>query len=168
MFGTVRSASHLDLLEIVSLINRAFEIEHFFREGDRLGLEEAGALFQRGTFLLFGDKLGLAGCAYVEIRGQRGYVGLLAVDPARQRSGVGAILMDHAEDFCTSAGCTALDLRIINVRAELLSYYQKRGFIEAGTEAAPMVKIRSQGIHFILMSKRIQCSDFESTKLVSG
>jgi GNAT superfamily N-acetyltransferase len=155
MFGALRRACHLDAQEIVSLVNRAFEIEHFFRDGDRVDLEEARTLLNKGTFLLFSDTLGLAGCVYVQIRGQRGYVGLLSVDPARQRFGIGSRLMEYAEEFCRSAGCGALDLRIISVRAELLSYYQKLGFIEAGAEAAPMVKTRSQRVHFILMSKKI-------------
>ena len=37
------------------------------------------------------DEGGLAGCVYLELRGERAYLGLLSVDPARQKADVSAI-----------------------------------------------------------------------------
>ena len=43
----------------------------------------------KGQFLLAGDNEKLTGCVYLERRGERAYLGLLAVDPERQGSGIG-------------------------------------------------------------------------------
>ena len=60
----------------------------------------------------------LTGCVYTELRGERGYFGLLAVDPQRQRSGIGTRLIAAAEQYCCSAGCRFMDLTFVNVRQE--------------------------------------------------
>ena len=68
------------------LVNAAFRPERFFIEADRTNPEKVRALLEKGKFLLAEDAGALVACVYVEVRGERGYFGLLAVDPARQRS----------------------------------------------------------------------------------
>jgi ribosomal protein S18 acetylase RimI-like enzyme len=99
------------------------------------------------------DSVGLAGCVYVEIRGDRGYVGLLSVDPPRQGTGLGCKLMDAAEDYFRAAGCSGVDLRVISPRTPLPLFYRRLGYMETGT--APFsaeVKCKVPG-HYIIMSK---------------
>ncbi|HXW90545.1 MAG TPA: GNAT family N-acetyltransferase, partial [Terriglobales bacterium] len=93
------------------------------------------------------------GCVYVEIRGDRSYLGLLSVDPARQKTGLGSKLMSAAEDYCAKAGSRLMDLRIVNVRKELPEFYHRLGYVESGTEpftAGLSVKVPC---HFVKMSK---------------
>ncbi len=95
----------------------------------------------------------LLGCVYVEVKGKRGYLGLLGVQPDRQKSGLGRRLTTAAEDYFRKAGCEAVDLRIVSVRAELPPFYERLGY--AATAIAPIpdtipLKIPS---HFIVMSK---------------
>jgi predicted N-acetyltransferase YhbS len=89
----------------------------------------------------------------VEIRGERGYFGLLAVDPARQGGGLGRKMLAEAEDYARAAGCAFMDLRIVNLRAELPPFYQRLGYIETGTEPFAADAKPSQPCHFIKMSK---------------
>src|SRR6266699_3748672 len=129
---SVRTARIADVEAIVRLINAAFLVERFFVDGDRINSEKVRSLMEKGKFLLAGDGPSLAGCVYVELRGERGYIGLLSVDPALQRSGLGRQLVAAAEDYFRAAGCRFSDLRIVNVRAELPAFYRKLGYAETG------------------------------------
>src|SRR6266851_10033916 len=81
-----RVASPADAEALAALINAAFRVELPFIEGDRTNPDGVRAYIEKGKFLLAENTAGLAGCVYVEIRGDRGYLGLLGVDPQRQRS----------------------------------------------------------------------------------
>jgi GNAT superfamily N-acetyltransferase len=155
----VRQARRADAQSIVRLVNQAFAVEHFFKEGERTDLDDINAHLDRGIFLLLSHGTELAGCVYVQIGGARGYIGLLSIDPGRQRSGLGSLLMQHAEDYCARAGCVAVDLRIIHLRRELLGYYGKRGYVERATESAEVVTGAKLPVHFVLLSKDLPESD---------
>jgi GNAT superfamily N-acetyltransferase len=97
----------------------------------------------------------LAGCVYAELRGERGYFGLLAVDPTMQRSGLGSRLMDAAEQYCREAGCQFMDLTVVNLREELPEFYRRRGYAESGsgTEPFPAAARAKMPCHLVRMSK---------------
>ena len=89
---------------------------------------------------------------YIEVRGARGYFGMLSVDPARQKAGIGRILVDSAEAHFRAAGCQAVDIKIVHLRSELPPYYRALGYVETGT--APFVDDNlKQEAHFVIMSK---------------
>jgi N-acetylglutamate synthase-like GNAT family acetyltransferase len=151
--GVVREASLSDIPRIVSLINRAFAVEYFFKSGDRTNPEQVQQMMQDGKFLLLTDQDEMVACMFVKVTGDRGYLGTLSVDPARQKSGLGRRMMHEAEGYCRNAGCNALDIRIVNLRTELPAIYRKFGFVETGTQSAEVVKNATRPIHFITMSK---------------
>jgi len=153
--GAVCAASISDIPQIVSLINRAFAVERFFKSGDRTDPEQVQQMMEDGKFLLLTAGDAMVACLFVKVTGDRGYVGTLSVDPARQKSGIGRWMMREAEDYCRDAGCKTLDIRIVNVRNELPVIYRKFGFVESGTESAEVIKNASQPIHFITMSKSL-------------
>ena len=163
MTGAVHSSPevHLRLAEaadteaLVGLINEAFAVEKIVIEGERIDSEKVRALFETGNFLLLYEAEQLVGCVYVEVKGKRGYLGLLGVRPDRQKSGFGRRLTTAAEDYFRKAGCAAVDLRIVSVRGELPPFYERLGY--AATAIAPVpvtipLKIPS---HFIVMSKSL-------------
>ncbi|HUK43004.1 MAG TPA: GNAT family N-acetyltransferase [Candidatus Bathyarchaeia archaeon] len=140
---------------IVSLINRAFAVTSFFRSGNRTNPEQVRQMMQDGKFLLLSDKGEIVACVFVKVTGERGYLGTLSVDPARQRSGLGARMMREAEDYFRAAGCKLIDIRIVNLRTELPAIYRKFGFVETGTQSAEVIKSATRPIHFITMSKEL-------------
>src|SRR5271170_5454877 len=93
----IRNAHEGDAAALVRLINAAFQVERFFLGSDRLNLAEVRSRMERGVFLLFEDSGGLVGCVYAELRGERGYIGLLSVEPERQKSSLSRALMNAAE-----------------------------------------------------------------------
>jgi GNAT superfamily N-acetyltransferase len=135
---TTRNGESADAENIAQLVNLAFGPERFFVDGDRTNSEKVRALLQKGKFLLAEEAASLVGCIYVELRGERGYFGLLAVDPARQRSGLGSRLIDAAENYCRTAGCHFMDLTIVNLRTPLHAYYRHLGYSENGTLPFPV------------------------------
>jgi GNAT superfamily N-acetyltransferase len=150
----MRVAQNADADAIARLINAAFVVERVAFDGDRVDAQGVGELLDKGAFLLGEDAAGLVGCVYVEVRGARSYMGLLSVDPTRQRAGLGRWLVAAAEDYARKAGCDAMDLRIISPRAEsLLPFYQHLGYTETGTAPFSSDLKPKVPCHYITMAK---------------
>jgi GNAT superfamily N-acetyltransferase len=150
----LRMAEPADAERLMDLINSAFrQAESFIIDRDRVDLEVIQSLLAKGAFLVAEDQSALAGCVYLERRGERAYLGLLSVDTARQKTGVGSMLMREAELRCTKAGCCFMDLRIIDLRKDNHAFYKRRGYVETGTEPFPSDLETKLPCHFVNMSK---------------
>jgi GNAT superfamily N-acetyltransferase len=156
----IRTADLADAPAIARLVNTAFRPERFFIAADRTNPEKVAALMQKGKFFLLievdegeGEGKALAGCVYAELRGERGYFGLLAVDPDRQRSGIGVRLIAAAEAYCRDAGCRFMDLTFVNLRPELAAYYTQFGYVENGTLPFPPDQVPHVPVHLVQLSK---------------
>lgn len=154
----IRVAGAEDVDPLAGLINAAFVVEQPFIEGERIDPAGVREYMQKGKFLVAEDASGLAGCVYVELRGERGYLGLLGVAPARQGTGLGRKLMEAAENYYRAAGCRAIDLRIISPRTPLPAFYEHLGYALTGTAPfATDVPVKVP-CHYVLMSKQIRDS----------
>ena len=138
---------------LAALINIAFRVELPFIEDDRINPRGVRAYMGKGKFLIAEDSAGLVGCVYAELRSDRGYLGLLGVEPRRQGTGLGRRLMDAAEEFFRDAHCVAIDLRIVSARTPLPGFYRHLGYVETGTAPLPPDAPVKVPCHFILMSK---------------
>ena len=154
MTPSVKIASLDDAEKITALINSAFGIaEGFFIDTDRIGLESVQKYFTTGKFLLASIDDVSAACLYIEPRRDRAYLGLLSVDPGRQHSGIGSLLMDAAEEFCRELGFRFMDLNVVNLREDLFGFYGRRGYVEIGTSPFPTDVETKLPCHFVDMSK---------------
>ncbi|HVI72068.1 MAG TPA: GNAT family N-acetyltransferase [Pyrinomonadaceae bacterium] len=150
----IRIATPPDASKITGVINKAFRVvEGFFIDGPRIAQAEVEQLLVKGAFLLAeaGDKLN--GCVYVELRGERSYLGLLSVDPDSQQGGLGSLLMLEAEKYCRERGSRFMDIYIVNLRTDLPAFYERRGYVENGTTPFPLDVVTKIPCHFINMSK---------------
>jgi predicted N-acetyltransferase YhbS len=150
----IRAAEIGDAEGVANLVNTAFRPERFFIDEDRTNPDKVRALLETGKFLLLEDSGSLVGCVYVELRGERGYFGLLSVDPGRQRSGLGSRLIRAAEDDCRSAGCRLMDLTLVNLRTELPAMYHRLGYRENGIEPFPVES--KLPCHLVKMTKPLR------------
>jgi predicted N-acetyltransferase YhbS len=150
----VRLAVPADAARITAVINAAFRIaEGFFIDGNRITQAEVEKSLTKGDFIVADNGNTLSGCVYVELRGERSYLGLLSVDPGCQQSGLGSLLMREAEKYCRERGSRAMDILIVNLREDLPAYYQKRGYVHNGTTPFPPDIETKIPCHFINMSK---------------
>ena len=153
----VREAAAADRPRLISLINSAFSVETFL-EGARTDEVRLAAMMAKGAILVAEDRDGrLLASVYMERRGPRGYLGMLAVDPARQGEGLGRRLMEAAEARFREQGCEGVDITVLNLRPELLPIYRRFGYVETGTEEfKPSRPLRPRlECHCIVMSKQL-------------
>ena len=150
----IRAATRADAAKLTAVINAAFRIaEGFFVDGNRITQAEVEHSLDKGVFLLAEDGGRLNGCVYVELRGERSYLGLLSVNPDCQQGGLGSLLMTEAEKYCRERGSQFMDIYIVNLRTELPLFYGRRGYVENGTTPFPADVPTKIPCHFINMSK---------------
>lgn len=153
----LREATVADRPRLVTLINAAFAVETFL-DGTRTDAERLAATMKKGTILVAetGDGRLLASI-FLETRGELGYVGMLAVDPARQGEGLGRRMMEAAEGWFRRQGCDAVELTVLNLRTELPPFYRRLGYVETGTKEFRPDQPLLPGIECqcIVMSKRL-------------
>lgn len=151
-----RTAGPEDAARVAALITLAFRVEAFFVDGDRTNADAVRSRMQQGAFLVLEDAAGgLLGSIYIEVRGDRGYFGMLSTDPERQRQGIGRQLVAAAEDFCRQAGCREMEIEVVNLRTELPPFYRRLGYTERGTRAFNQTERARMPCHFIVMAKRL-------------
>lgn len=148
-----RFADTADADRLAALINEAFVVERPIFDGDRTNPEQIRNLFGKGRFLVAEDAGRLAGCVYVEVQEDRGYIGLLCVDPSLQGSGLGRRLMEAAEEFFRRAKCVAVDLRVLSPRTPLPSFYRHLGYRETHTSQLPPEVPTKVPCHYIHLAK---------------
>ena len=153
-----RVATEADIPELVRLINRAYELEKFFAAGDRTTATQVRARLTRpgSCFLVVDDPMvpeRLSACVWVEVRIDRGYFGMLAVEPEQQGRGLGRLLVGTAERHCREAGCRFLDISVVNLRSELPAFYRQFGFAPYGTAPFHDPESLTRDAHLVLMTK---------------
>ena len=145
-----------DFDAVMRLINTAFEVERFFKAEDRVNAPMLQEYFRKGVFLLGEEDGTIIGSVFVELKGQRAYLGMLSVDPSRQKSGIGRRLTAAAEEFARESGAHFMDITVVNLRTELPPIYEKLGYKITGTEPFPAAQMPiTQPCHFICMSKEL-------------
>jgi GNAT superfamily N-acetyltransferase len=142
--GAQRPGRRIELLaldrarsqELAALVNRAFVIEARFVEGDRIEAAEIARLASQPSAAFLGvfEDQTLVGCVLADARdGNRGYIGLLAVEPARAGQGLGRELMTHAETHLQRRGCRTVFITVLDQRTDLFPIYERRGYRRDGT-----------------------------------
>ena len=152
-----RVATAEDRPQLITLINSAFSIEEFL-EGTRTDEERLAATMEKGTILVAEDGSGhIMASVYMEHRDARGYLGMLAVDPAHQGKGLGRIMVEAAEERFRSKGCEAVEIIVLSLRPELPPIYSRFGYVEVGIENFKPSRPLAPGFecHGIVMSKQL-------------
>lgn len=142
----IRPATLADLPALHPVIERAYRGEtarqgwtheaDLIIEGERTDLATLTAIVEdpQSRLLIAIDGDTPIGCVHVHYRGEGlAYLGLLCVDPTLQSAGLGKQLVQAAEDTARDAfGATAMEMTVIDRRAELIAFYRRRGYAESG------------------------------------
>ena len=141
---------------MIPIVNAAFAVEEFL-EGTRTDTERMSAMMRKGTFLV-AEKAGeVVASVYTEMRGERAYFGMLAVDPSQQGTGLGRKMAEAAEARCRGLGAKFIDIAVLSLRPELPPLYNKLGYVGTGTEEFRPSRPLKAGVecHAIIMSKAL-------------
>ena len=144
------TATPADVPRLARLVNSAYRgdssrqgwtTEAHLLDGQRIdeaGLRDMLAAPNAAMLLCLGPDDVLLGSFYAEPVNDKLSLSMLAVAPAGQTQGVGKFLLQAAEDYGRQHGCTLSKMTVISVRAELIAYYERRGYHRTGaTEAFP-------------------------------
>ena len=169
----IRKASAVDTSELSELINRAYRgdeskmgwtTEADLLDGQRTDPESLKLQLspEGNVMLMFFLKDTRVGCVFLQNRGDRGYLGMLTVEPRAQASGLGKKLMTAAEAWMSANwGVSLVELRVIQQRTELIAWYLRRGYRDTGRREpfpygdskAGLPKIKDLG--FVVLEKTI-------------
>ncbi|HEY8682508.1 MAG TPA: N-acetyltransferase [Rhodanobacter sp.] len=139
-----RAAGAADIPAIVALVESAYRgdsgrrgwtTESELLDGRRTDAQAVGELVNRpGSCILLAEVNGrLIASAHVERQGASGYFGMFAVDPDQQGGGLGKAVLAEAERMAREQWqCHAIRMTVIEQRAELIAWYQRRGYRRTG------------------------------------
>jgi len=169
---TVLPATLQDVPQLVALINSAYRGD-LSKKGwtteadlirgelrtDETTLEELmnteGAIFLKSI----NEREEIEGCVYLHKKENRLYLGMLSVSPMLQSKGTGKQLMGAAANYAKQNGCNTIFMRVISLRNELISWYEKLGYFKTGqTESFPndnRFGTPTQPLEFLIMEKMI-------------
>lgn len=170
----VRTANINDAPFLVALINSAYRGDAskkgWTTEADiidgqyRILQPELEALIRRpGACFLIAENehQEIEGTVFLEKREERLYLGMLSVNPELQAKGTGRALMLAAEEKARQMGCSAIFMRVINLRKELIGWYHRRGYYDTGkTESYTARDYEKINIpfHFNILEKKLEPS----------
>jgi GNAT superfamily N-acetyltransferase len=104
--------------------------------------------------LLAFDAEDLVGCVRLtRISDDTAYFGMLTVNPTRQARGLGRALIAEAETWAKAHwGARIMELSVVSVRAELIAYYERRGYRLTG-ETKPFPETLDPPLVLAVMEK---------------
>jgi len=105
------------------------------------------------TILTARDSTGLIGCVAVTVKdADLAYLGMLCVAPDLQSAGLGGRLLEAAENHARAQVITAMEMTVIDSRAALIAWYERRGFARTG-ETRPFPVLRNPPVTFVVLEK---------------
>ena len=137
---TIRPATSADIPTLHALVHSAYRGESAKRgwthEADLLDGQRtdeaalADALSNPDVLTLVAEEGALIGCVQgTRVSGTHAYLGMLTVDPTLQAQGLGRQLMAAIEAAVAAHfGVTHMEMTVIKQRAELIAYYERRGY----------------------------------------
>jgi GNAT superfamily N-acetyltransferase len=159
-----------DAPAICALLNRAYRgassRKGWTTEADLIGgdvrtdaAEVVDLTYREGSvFLVHRDETGVPdACVNLQDREGRVYLGMFAVEPARQAGGLGRAMLEAAEGWARGKGCRSVFMYVISLRTELIEWYTRCGYADTG-ERVPFPEDGRTGNHlrdleFMIMEK---------------
>lgn len=168
-YKNIRLASKADIQQLTILINTAYRTldgwttEAGMIQGDRIQEKQLYDLLNLENFQLFVLEIDnkLLGCIGVSLGQQVAEIGSFAVAPAEQNSGYGKQLLDFAESHIFEIfKKNVIQMSVLNVRTELLAYYQRHGYqLTEKIEAYPLGQKLGEPLiplHLLILEKIIR------------
>ena len=139
-----RDATHADVDAIVALVESAYRgdvsrkgwtTEADLLDGQRTDPDGVRALIDKAgsRVVLAESDQELVACANIERHDRSCYFGMFSVKPTIQGAGIGDRLLRECERVAVQDfGCRRMDMTVIVQRAELIAWYERRGYARTG------------------------------------
>lgn len=139
-----RAATEADIDAIVALVTSAYRgessragwtTEADLLDGARIDPEVLRADIARdGSRVVLAERdSALLACAHVAVDGDAGYFGMFSVVPGLQGGGIGKQVLAECERIVRDDWrLPAMRMTVIDVRDELIAFYQRRGYRRTG------------------------------------
>ena len=118
---------------------KGWTTEADFLDGQRVDSEMVQALIDgdAGVVLIAMRGGQLSGCCELSMMGEDlAYLGMFAVDPSQQAGGIGRRILAEAQLYCQEQwGARQLSITVIDIREELIAWYERQGFVRTGRVA---------------------------------
>lgn len=148
----IRNAKIDDVAQLVELINlayraqseRSWTTEKAFVDGTRITNEQLNGDLSRSNFKLFvgeNEQGLLVACIGLSLDHNSVEIGTFAIDSSVQNSGFGKEILAYAEQYIVQnhPSVSYFLMYVLDVRSELIAYYQRRGYqITGHTEPYPV------------------------------
>lgn len=144
MFSNINisTATIQDIPSLVKLINSAYRgeeskkgwtTEAFLIAGesriDNKSLEEIILQDDADLVIYKNNDAVIEGSVYLHKKENKLYLGMFAVNPNVQSSGIGKKMLQAAEHYAREKKCTAIFMTVISVRVELIAWYERHGYM---------------------------------------
>jgi len=165
----ISELEHRDIDELVQLVNSAYRGESskkgWTTEADLLdGIRtDAGSIRSLisapdSVILVYKDEA-IKGCVYLHRQQSSLYLGMLTVAPEKQANGIGKHLLEAAEQYACQHSCTTIIMTVIDVRKELIEWYERHGYKATGETKPfpddPAFGIPRQPLQFLVLQKEV-------------
>jgi ribosomal protein S18 acetylase RimI-like enzyme len=139
-----RTATLADIPALIELVTSAYRgqasragwtTEADLLDGQRVDAQGLQAdIEHENSLVLLAERNGeLLACAHVAIEDGAGYFGMFSVRPTLQGSGIGKAMLAEAERIAREQWkLPAMRMTVIDVRDELIAFYQRRGYVRTG------------------------------------
>ena len=118
-------------------------------------MQQAGSVFLKYT----NHEQQICGCVNLQQHGTKIYLGMFSVSPHLQGAGIGKQILKAAEEYAQLLECIAIYMSVISLRTELISWYQRHGYVDTG-KRIPFEEDNITGRHlkkleFMILEKSI-------------
>jgi ribosomal protein S18 acetylase RimI-like enzyme len=160
-----------DATDLEKLINSAYRgetakkgwaTEANLLEGKRITLDELQETIKNksNTILKYIENNQIIGSVLLSNKGNKLYLGMLAISPELQNRGIGKKLLKEAEVHALSLGLTKIVMTVITIREKLIEWYKRHGYIDTGVIKPFELNdsdtiITDQHLEFIVLEKTI-------------
>jgi len=159
-----------EIAAIVALVNGAYRgessrvgwtTEADLLDGQRTDAREISALMTAAESLILTARAEgqLIGCMHLEKSASDAMLGMFVISPPWQNRGLGRRMLAHAESLAfQSWGCERVLMAVLEMRDELIGYYERRGYKRTGQYRPFPDDVRFgvpkvSGLRFELMAK---------------
>ena len=138
-----------DANAIVQLLNEAYRGEastkgwtteaHLIAGNQRTNLQQLQNVLTQvnSMFLKYtNNNAQIVGCVNLQITNEGIYLGMFSVHPLIQNEGIGKQLLQAAEEFAKAKNIQRIYMTVIDVRTELIAWYERKGYTNTNKKIA--------------------------------